>query len=263
MYPGASTGSSQQWSAGACPVATPWNTSSTPTIQSRFSSSPSDGATRDTAPSAPTTKRARSRSRRPRRTSAAAEPAPDGSSAASEVSGAHSTPARMHPSSARRYSAPMRPTRNSSCGLASSSERPRGEYSATRRTGGPRQSSGSAKLSRVRRTKMPVVCTAWSTLGFRSTRRTRAPPSPSRRAHSSPASPAPTTSTSTGVLAAGAPAPAGTVLDAVVTHPSPCMCGLHRRTRQVLYIIKSSSARHLLPAARTKEAGSAATGPAS
>ena len=68
---------------------------------------------------------------------------------------------------------------------------------STRRTGAPRQSSGRAKLSSVRRTKIPVVCTAWSTAGLRSASSTRAPAAPSRRAHSRPASPAPTTSTST------------------------------------------------------------------
>src|SRR5688500_7855549 len=47
---------------------------------------------------------------------------------------------------------------------------------------------------------MPVVCTAWSTVGLRSASSTLAPASPSRRAHSSPASPAPTTSTSTPAL---------------------------------------------------------------
>ncbi len=184
-------GSSQQSNAGAPSPPTPSYTSSTPTSHSRFSSRPRLRATRDTAPSAPTSSFVRTRQRRPPRSSHTTLPSASGHALAMRVDPHHSTPAAVHSPSSHPYSAPMRPTRNSSCRLSRTCARPAGDRSTIRRTGGPRHSSGSAKSVSVRRTKMPVVCTARSGVGLTSTSSTRCPRWAMRRAATRPASPAP------------------------------------------------------------------------
>ncbi|MFB9072640.1 hypothetical protein ACFFX0_16115 [Citricoccus parietis] len=61
-YPGASLGSITQWKAGSEPSGRSAKTSSAPTSRWRLRLSPRSRATLDRAPSAPTTKRARTRS---------------------------------------------------------------------------------------------------------------------------------------------------------------------------------------------------------
>ena len=73
-YPGANRGSRKQCNRGGPTSGTPSNTSSTPTIQSRFTSSARSLAMRELAPSAPTTYRASTQRENPGPSSRSTEP---------------------------------------------------------------------------------------------------------------------------------------------------------------------------------------------
>ena len=190
MYPGAMRGSRWQCSVGSPPF--DGTTSSIPTSISRFVSRPSCRATVDRGPSAPTMNRARIVSWCPPRSMVI-----DVSSIEmTRDRGIHVTPARHACSSIHKYSQPMRPMRNSSCGACNRRARRDGDQRTTWRMALPSCSSGSGKSSHVLRTKMPVVCTGSLSVALRSRSATRKPLSASCRAHCRPARPAPTTTIS-------------------------------------------------------------------